>query len=420
MSTLAAWIVYALVVSALFGVGAWLLESALRGVGAPARWAWQGAMLLSVLVPVAVVVRPSEWEGASVVPAAGFIPLAPVAVTSGGGVFSLDAVLSAVWVLWTAVLLLWITLACARLEGARRSWRRTVVWGESVWLTRDVGPAVYGLGRCAILMPEWALSLDRRTQHFMLLHEREHIHAGDSRLAAVGLLLLVAFPWNAVLWWQFRRLRQAIEVDCDRRVLARDPDAAAYGSLLLEVGRRRAMPGLVVALAEPRSFLERRIRVITSKAKRNGKRAALLGGVAVVAAAIAVCTRDPLAPTPAAELMATDTPDVVRQDDVSRAPVFTPFTVAPRLQNTAEVAGMLERNYPPLLRDAGIGGKVVRWFFIDEDGKALRTMVYQTSGQPALDEAATRVAAIMRFSPAYNRDQKVRVWVQIPILFSAK
>ncbi len=42
------------------------------------------------------------------------------------------------------------------------------------------------------------------------------------------------------------------------------------------------------------------------------------------------------------------------------------------------------------------------------------------SGYPALDEAAQRVARMMRFSPALNRDQPVAVWVQIPITFSSK
>lgn len=107
-------------------------------------------------------------------------------------------------------------------------------------------------------------------------------------------------------------------------------------------------------------------------------------------------------------------------EDIAKAPTFTPFTVAPRLRNQDEVARALERNYPPLLRDAGIGGSVNMWFFIDEDGKVLNTQVNQSSGYPALDEAATKVAVLMQFTPAYNRDKKVQVWVSIPIVFNTK
>ncbi|HUF51206.1 MAG TPA: TonB family protein [Longimicrobiales bacterium] len=106
--------------------------------------------------------------------------------------------------------------------------------------------------------------------------------------------------------------------------------------------------------------------------------------------------------------------------DLSAAPQFTPMTVRPELLNTSEIQRALVRSYPPLLRDAGIGGSPVVWFFIDENGRVLRTTLSKPSGYPALDEAAINVAQQMRFSPALNRDKKVQVWVEIPIVFTAK
>lgn len=106
------------------------------------------------------------------------------------------------------------------------------------------------------------------------------------------------------------------------------------------------------------------------------------------------------------------------QEDIGNAPVFTPFTQAPRLRNRGDVERALERNYPPLLRDAGIGGAVKVWFKIDEEGRVLDTQIIEPSGYPALDDAALKVAGIMEFSPAYNRDKKVQVWVEIPIRFN--
>ena len=107
-------------------------------------------------------------------------------------------------------------------------------------------------------------------------------------------------------------------------------------------------------------------------------------------------------------------------EDISRAPTFTPYTVKPELRNQDEVSRSLQRNYPPLLRDAGIGGTTIMWFFIDESGTVVNTRLFKTSGYDALDEAAAKVAEIMKFSPALNRDKKVQVWVQIPITFSSK
>jgi protein TonB len=106
--------------------------------------------------------------------------------------------------------------------------------------------------------------------------------------------------------------------------------------------------------------------------------------------------------------------------DISAAPTFTPFTVSPEVKNRPEVARALEREYPPLLRDAGIGGQVMVWFFIDEQGLVQRTQVQQSSGHTALDNAALKVADIIEFTPALNRDRRVAVWIALPITFQTR
>jgi len=89
----------------------------------------------------------------------------------------------------------------------------------------------------------------------------------------------------------------------------------------------------------------------------------------------------------------------------------------PEETNRSEVARALEREYPPLLRDAGIGGRVVVWFFINEEGVVENTEINESSGQDALDQAALRVAEVMEFTPALNRDEQVPVWISLPITF---
>jgi TonB family protein len=106
-------------------------------------------------------------------------------------------------------------------------------------------------------------------------------------------------------------------------------------------------------------------------------------------------------------------------EQIAAAPTFTPFTLAPELTNREEVTRLLVRNYPPLLRDAGIGGKVVVWVFINDKGAVLNTKVHTGSGYDALDQAALGVAAGMKFRPAMNRDKHVPVWVEIPVVFTA-
>jgi protein TonB len=107
----------------------------------------------------------------------------------------------------------------------------------------------------------------------------------------------------------------------------------------------------------------------------------------------------------------------ISPDEVPR---FTTFEVRPRILNLDEVRRMLERTYPPLLRDAGVGGEVTVWFFIDREGRVLKRLVDRPSGYDTLDAAALKVADIMRFSPAQNRGVAVPVWVSLPIRFATR
>ena len=48
------------------------------------------------------------------------------------------------------------------------------------------------------------------------------------------------------------------------------------------------------------------------------------------------------------------------------------------------------------------------------------TRLFQTSGQMQLDDAALRVAHIMAFTPALNGDERVAVWIEVPITFQVR
>ena len=99
-------------------------------------------------------------------------------------------------------------------------------------------------------------------------------------------------------------------------------------------------------------------------------------------------------------------------------PSFIPYTVAPVLKNKDEVLHFLTRVYPSQLKSAGVGGAVVLWIYIDEEGQVLRTLVAESSGFNQLDEAAQKVAAKMQWRPAMNRDKKTAVWLSQAIDFS--
>lgn len=113
-------------------------------------------------------------------------------------------------------------------------------------------------------------------------------------------------------------------------------------------------------------------------------------------------------------------PAVDRSVVAGDGPGFVPHTVAPELLSMDEVNRALVREYPSILRDSGIGGVVQVWIHVGTGGEALDARVHLSSGHDSLDDAALRVARTMRFSPAMNRDERVAVWVMIPIRFRTR
>jgi len=108
--------------------------------------------------------------------------------------------------------------------------------------------------------------------------------------------------------------------------------------------------------------------------------------------------------------------------DLSDQPAFTPRTVEPRFPDAQrnQLMRYLERNYPPALRDAGIAARVTLWVFINEQGQVQNTRVVESSGYAAFDQVAQEGLRQVSFSPAMNRDQRVPVWIQLPVAFQVR
>lgn len=123
----------------------------------------------------------------------------------------------------------------------------------------------------------------------------------------------------------------------------------------------------------------------------------------------------PAASPPAAALELAAAPAL--PESLLAKPSFVRSGVPPLLENRAQFETRLERYYPAALRDAGVQGVVGLALFVDEYGKVVRTMVDESSGHAALDEAAAVMASEMRFLPALHRDRLVAVWISQRICF---
>ena len=113
-------------------------------------------------------------------------------------------------------------------------------------------------------------------------------------------------------------------------------------------------------------------------------------------------------------------PPVAARLDPSEKPSFIPYDVPPRLKNPEEIQRLLQRNYPPQLREARVEGTVVLWIYIDDRGNVLKSHVQRSSGYLAMDRVAQDCADTMEFTPAKNRDKRTAVWVAQAISFEVR
>lgn len=319
---------YALVCSALLAGAAAAVEWGVQGRIAT-RHLWTAAIVLSMIVPPGALAwrahatssRPAVQRAAAglthqaiseapaVIAVANWTvtgqPTPPQTVTAAlrGRLSRFEGRISrhviAAWSVLSLALGVWLVLGTVHWRRARRAWERATIDGVSVDIAPGVGPAVLGVVSQRIVLPAWAIGLAPEQRRLMLAHECEHIAARDPQRLALAVAALVVMPWNAVLWWCAARLRRAIELDCDARVLRSHPMAREYGYLLLEVAARKGSTGALavpmVGLLQLPSELELRLRAM-SRPRTVARRTAAAGGaLALIAIAAAFTTPVPRA-----------------------------------------------------------------------------------------------------------------------------
>lgn len=93
---------------------------------------------------------------------------------------------------------------------------------------------------------------------------------------------------------------------------------------------------------------------------------------------------------------------------------FVPHTVRPRCLEGCSTDAILAR-LPAPARRAGLACEVVVGIRIETSGAVTATQVLSSSGSAACEAATTAWARETRWSPAYNRDQPVAVWIAQPV-----
>jgi bla regulator protein blaR1 len=314
-----AWMMYATLLTVLVAVAAIAAERSVAVWRGGRRLVWLAALGAATVVPVLLatravwtrvrIVRPDvRWTAVErpeaahndVPPATTISKLsllrAIVAIRADHAMTAVDPYALTVWLPVSGALLLLYLGALVGVRLRQRRWRESAIDGEPVLLARDVGPAVVGMFAPRVVVPDWMLTLDRRSRILVLRHENEHICAGDPQLLAFATLLVILFPWNPALWFIVNRIRLAVEVDCDSRVLLGADDTGEYGALLLKVcAHRTTTMALAPALAEHTAHIERRIIAMTAQRPRRPLAVSIaFASLALVVVAIACAMPRPV------------------------------------------------------------------------------------------------------------------------------
>jgi beta-lactamase regulating signal transducer with metallopeptidase domain len=400
---IAAWMMYATLVAALAAAAALFGERALRLIGLSGRWIWLVAIGFTCLLPLIArplmreqtVSRPLDF--AAVDPVSDVVMgqhgstqivrlPRTIAIPAGTSLSMLDRPLIVVWLTGS---ISWCVLLIASMRAVARRrvhWTPSLVDGTPVLISHSTGPALVGAFAPDIVLPAWLLEMPSDQRALVIAHEREHARARDTLLLLVAAISMTLMPWNVALWFAFGRLRLAVELDCDTRVLRAHPDVRRYGALLVEVSERSLRATLpMAALVESDSHLTRRIEFMSNHQTRfvllRLAGASILSSILVAAA----CAAPRPSASSATELRAAN--------ERANARNYRDNT---RIPDSAMLRRAVLARYPTAL-NGGMGAHPTVWFLADAADSVIRSATGRAvlsrtpEGEEALDwNAVTR------------------------------
>lgn len=277
----------------------------------------------------------------------------------------------------------------------------------------EVVPVTFGWRRPLILIPA-SLADEAQPLAMVLTHELVHIRRGDYLAQWTEQVIAALFPYHPLV----ARLRDGIhryrEMACDAEVLGHAAfDRRHYAELLFRfVLPSTQIQPLALGMAVRQPQLKERLVAMksydpTTTNLRHSKRLALtLSGLLMGLCVLFVACSD---------VVQVDDP---KQQTASEAAATNALTTADEMPEIvgglAAIAG--EIRYPEIARRAGIEGRVVLRFVVDEEGKVVNPEVVKGLGG-GCDAEALRALQQATFRPGRVDGKPVRVQMTLPFTF---
>ena len=130
---------------------------------------------------------------------------------------------------------------------------------------------------------------------------------------------------------------------------------------------------------------------------------------------VQLATREQMAQIVAPDIISEQGEDIVVDiDEDDYLPLMNEFVP---VEDIAEMIHHEKPPYPRLAEQAGLEGLVWIKALVGSDGNVKDAVVYKSSGTPALDEAALKVAPKCKFKPAIQNGRPVAMWVTYKVDF---
>ena len=208
--------------------------------------------------------------------------LAPAATASVNPMQVILSLISVIWLVGVAVMLLYAVISYLRLSGQVRVSLR--LRGNLYLCDGIPTPFILGIVRPKIYLPS---DMKPEFQSYVLRHERAHLRHHDNLWKPLGFLLLSVYWFNPLVWIAYLLFCRDLEMACDERAIADLPEGErkAYSYALLSC----AAPGRTMTVC-PVAFGENSVK---SRIKNvlHFKKASfwVIAAVVVITVIAAVC-----------------------------------------------------------------------------------------------------------------------------------
>jgi TonB family protein len=294
-------------------------------------------------------------------------------------------------------------------------------------------PYTFGLWRPVVVVP--SDEQDAQRLEAILMHELVHVRRFDFLIQYAEQCVLAVGLFHPLVRLLVRDAQRFREMSCDAEVLSGTPvNLHLYASLLFEYACNRRNPALsvMISMASPTSRIKERIMNMQTldKTPRMNSRVRLMSmSVAAVLlmsiAGLVACSDisnsqmqfevEELQTLSEAERAAAVAAAQQEGADAEVAEVFIVVEQMPEPVGGMEAvyAGLV---YPEIARRAGIEGRVVVQFIVDENGDVTHPQIIRAIGGGA-DEAVLEALQPVKFRPGMQRGRAVKVQMQLPIVF---